>query len=128
MNTCELYLYNLSTPKGVQIKALCKQLKVTCKKVNVEQYLLPIGVVTGLLPPPVAPVENKDNLHFLDEMLLFKGFANEEIADFLTAYRNKGIASVELKAGMTPHNVNWNSIELHHELVDERDSLRKMKE
>lgn len=127
MNRCELYLYNLSTPKGVQIEALCKQLQVTCKRVNIEQYLLPIGVVTGLLPAPIAPIENKENLNFLDEMLLFKDFSNEEIADFLTAYRKKGILSVGLKAGMTPHNVHWNSIELYHELVEERESLRNMK-
>ena len=38
----------------------------------------------------------------------------------------KPLRSARLKAGLTPYNIGWNSLELHDELVREHEEMQKM--
>ena len=58
---------------------------------------------------------------FDDEMLVLFAFENEMLDAFLKFFRRFHLASVELKAVITPNNVNWSSTQLHDELCRERD-------
>ena len=61
-------------------------------------------------------------------MLIFKGFDQELLSDFLAMYRVAGIATIPLKAGLTPTNVGWSSVELHAELQQEHQEFLKQKQ
>ena len=59
--------------------------------------------------------------HFDDEMLVLFAFENDMLNAFLGFFRRFHLESVELKAVITPDNVNWSSTQLHAELCRERD-------
>lgn len=120
----EILLYNLDNEKGKQIKQLCTLLKIRFKTVAPEDYLEPIGSLAG-----IKEIE-KINIPFTgtpfkDEMLVFVDFDDRSLRDFLSRYRQADIKKVELKAGLTPHNIIWNSIQLHNELKQEHDELEQ---
>ena len=55
--------------------------------------------------------------------LLFNGFDNQMLGDFLTEYRKAGIEKINLKATITPYNLSWNSLQLRDELNREHEEL-----
>lgn len=114
----ELLLYNLDSPKGRKIECLCKQLRIAYKHISTTDYLERIGTLAGLpgfhrigLPFTGTP--------FADEIILFCHFDNDFLDLFLDKYRDAGIPAVALKAGITPTNKLWNSLQLHQELSKE---------
>ena len=94
------------------------------RDITPAEYLETIGALAGLPGfmrrnlPASAPT-------FSDEMMLFCGFTGEDIYAFLAQYKAAGIAPVALKASLTPHNVQWNSLEIHAELCKEHEALKK---
>ena len=52
-------------------------------------------------------------------------FENDMLDGFLKFFRAFRLKPVELKAIVTPHNVNWSSVQLHDELCRERTELEK---
>lgn len=120
----ELLLYNLNSSKGQQIKQLCTLLKIKFRSVQPEEYLEPVGALAGIkgIEPTGTPFTGAS---FTDEMLIFVNFDDPSLHQFLTRYRQEGIIKVELKAGLTPHNILWNSIQLRNELKSEHDELEK---
>lgn len=120
----EVLLYNLDTDKGRQIKQLCTLMKIPFKTVSREDYAEPVGAVAG-----IKGVERKnipfDGQAFTDEIIIFKNFTDKVLKDFLTRYRQAGIEKVNLKAGLTPYNVMWNSFQLRDELMREHEELSK---
>ena len=121
----EIFLYNLDNAKGRMIEALCSRQGIAYRHVPVADYLERIGYVCGIegfsrIDIPFTGVP------FTDEMILMKGFDNTSLQNFLVAYRDEGISSVMLKAGLTPTNVHWNSLQLHDELAHEYETFRRM--
>lgn len=121
-----LYMYNLRNEKGRMIEMLCVGRDIACRHVDANDYGKRIGYI--------AEIDGYDNTEkspntgtFDDEMLIFKGFDQEMIGTFLAQYREAGIAVIPLKAGLTPTNVQWSSIELHAELQQEHQEFLKMK-
>lgn len=120
----EVLLYNLDNEKGKRIKELCALLKIRFKSVLRNDYLEPIGAIAG-----IKGVEHKnipfDGQAFTDEMIVFKNFDDKTLEDFLRRYRQAGIEKVNLKAGLTPYNITWNSLQLRDELMREHEELSK---
>ncbi len=118
----EILLYNLDGDKGRRIKQLCVLLKIRVKTVLREDYLEPIGAIAG-----IKGVERKnvsfDGQAFTDEMIVFKNFSDHSLQNFLTRYRQAGIEKVNLKAGLTPYNIMWNSFQLRDELMREHEEM-----
>ena len=64
---------------------------------------------------------------FDDEMLVLFAFQGNMLDAFLKFFRASRLAPVDLKAVVTPDNVNWTSVQLHEELCRERDRYEKQK-
>lgn len=62
---------------------------------------------------------------FDDEMLVLFAFDNAMLDGFLKFFHRFRLAPVALKAVITPHNVNWSSVQLHDELCRERGEFEK---
>lgn len=120
----QIYLYNLKSPKGLQIEALCLSLNIVCKHIAPADYLESIGYIVGIggfssrqLPFTGIP--------FVEEMMILHNFDNQQLDTFLASYRQAGIAPIILKAGTTPTNIHWNSLQLYEELQQERRAFEK---
>lgn len=120
----EILLYNLDNEKGKQIRQVCSPLSISCRDVASDEYLQTIGALAGLPGFMLRPMTVAAPA-FSDEMMLFCGFTNDDIYDFLSRYKAAGIAPVHLKATLTPHNVGWNSLEIHDELTKEHEAMNK---
>jgi pentatricopeptide repeat protein len=113
-----LLLYNLHSIKGSQIHSLCTSLGLCAIHVESFEYLEQIGAVAeqpGFLRAGVPPCGPS----FSEEMILFCNMDPEEVFRFLKEMKKRGIQPVDLKAILTPHNVCWNSLQLHQELLKE---------
>lgn len=120
----QILLYNLNNEKGKQIRKVCSPLHIMCHDVPPSEYLEHIGALAGL-PGFKLSGQSISAPVFTDEMLIFCGFNNDDIYTFLSHYKAAGISPVHLKAALTPHNVQWNSIEIHKELSEEHRQLNQ---
>lgn len=118
----KILLYNLKNEKRQQIEQLCSFMKIDFEMIKPEEYLEPIGALAGIKGIEKAGIPYTD-IPFTEELLLFAGFNDKSLHDFLTRYRQAGISKIDLKAGLTPHNLLWNSIQLRNELRQEHDEL-----
>lgn len=117
-----IFLYNLRNEQGAMIEALCAAEGISCHHVAPELYGERIGYIAGI--EGFAATGNKvDGATLSDEMLLFKNFDQELLTTFLAQYRQAGIKTIPLKAGLTPTNIHWTSIELHAELHEEHQAF-----
>lgn len=117
-----VYLYNLSSSRGRQIKMLCLKQGLQIRTVERRQYLESVGGLAGV-PGFGLTGEEYTGEGFTDEMLLMKGFTNTMLDNFLRGFRTMKINPVALKAILTDGNCGWNSLELHDELVKERREM-----
>ena len=120
--TGTVYFYNLNSAKGRQIRILCLKLGLRIHAVDKSQYMEKIGAVAGVAGYTCSG-EQYEGEGFLDEMLLLKGFNNGLLDRFLQGFRAMKIEPVGLKAVLTESNCEWNSLELHDELVKERQAM-----
>ena len=119
----KIFLYNLNSPKRRLIRRLCEQMGIPVDEVPREDYAQPIGVVVEM-PGFVRHASVYSGPAFTDEMMLFRGFDDATLSRFLNRYRQAGIDKVDLKANLTPHNVLWNSFQLHDELLREHRLMK----
>lgn len=121
----EILLYNLEGEKGKQIRQLCAEMKIRFQNISAGQYGEPIGALAsgGGMEKTGIPFTG---IPFQDEMMVFAGFEDDNLRNFLSRYYQAGIGKVSLKAALTPYNVKWNSAELHDELKREHEELGKM--
>lgn len=117
-----VYLYNMGSSRGRQIKMLCLKQGLQIRTVERSQYLESVGGLAGV-PGFELTGEEYTGDGFTDEMLLMKGFTNTMLDNFLRGFRTMKINPVALKAILTDGNCGWNSLELHDELVKERQSI-----
>ncbi len=120
----EILVYNLEGEKGKQIQQLCAEMKIRFKSIPAEQYGEPIGALAGIKGVEKTGIPFAGT-PFQDEMLVFARFEDASLRNFLSRYYQAGIGKVSLKAGLTPYNVKWNSVELHDELKREHEELKK---
>ena len=121
-----VYLYNLQSEKGRQIELLCLGQGIACRHVAANEYGVRIGYIAEIEGFD-ATVKSEVTQPFVDEMMILKAFDQNLLETFLSQYKNAGIEVIPLKAALTPTNVHWSSIELHAELVQERDEFLKQR-
>ena len=56
-------------------------------------------------------------------MILMSNFTNAMVNSFLQEFRKRGIKPVALKAILTESNAQWNSAQLHTELLREHEAM-----
>ena len=117
-------LYNMETgSKGRMVKLICMQMGIRVRSVEKSQYLKPVGQLAGLkgLAGAEEPYEGEG---FGEEMLVICNLTDAQMNQMLAYFRKEGI-QIPLKAALTPTNMNWNSLELHDELVREHEAVQK---
>ena len=122
MNAPQILMYNLDNPRKLKILMICGQLKIKARSVAVSDYAQPIGALAGLRSRTDAVYSGTG---FPEEMLLMAGFAPQTLDALLRAFRSYRVASVALKAVLTPVNAEWDSVRLHEELSREHEAAAK---
>ena len=112
-------LYNMQSGERAQkIRAYLQKTGVTVIDVLPADYRQPIGALAGV-PGSERIREPNMGTGFTDEMLIMYQFDDMRMNAFFAFFRQEGLASVALKAVVTPTNASWNSIELHDEIAKE---------
>lgn len=120
----KLLLFNIPILKQGQISKLSEALMaeaVAVPKKRYNEFLGSLAGIPGMEKP--GPAYNGPELE--GEMMVFFGFDEEELDEFLEKYRDAGIPNVALKALMTPYNMLWTPRKLFEELSEEHKSLKK---
>ncbi len=106
----------------MQIRQLAASQQIVCRDVTTDEYGETLGALCGFPDYPkryIAP----SAVTFSEEMMVFGGFEQVEIYQFLSAYKAAKIDPVWLKASLTKHNVQWNSLQLYDELSKEHRQI-----
>ena len=119
-----ILFYYLENSKGRTLKMLCLRLKIKIRIITKEQYNQTLGDLAGIdgitMNEEVYTCEG-----FIDEMLVFKGFDNALLDRFLVEFIKLHLTRIGLKAVLTEHNINWDSIALHEELLAEDKKMHE---
>lgn len=123
-NACVL-LYNLEkTEKGKKVKFILIRMGIHIKNIAKEEYLKPIGTLAG-----IPDTEMISDLYvgdgFNEEMLVMKGFTEQQLNQFLTSLRKEKVEKIDLKAVITSTNQTWNSLQLYEELKKEHAQMNQ---
>lgn len=122
MSSAPLILfYNLENKKGSALRLLCLKLRIRVRAVKKEEYLEPVGALAGLVPL-TNTVCDQD---FSDEMVIMVNFGGKLLGQLLNEMRAMHQPGVALKAVLTPTNMNWNSLQLHEELLREHQAAQQ---
>lgn len=114
--------YNLEgTEKGKKLAGIFRLLGCELRHVQKSELLMPIGVLAGIFEDNVRQRAYIGN-GFSEEMLVLH-MAGEEILDIALQMMRKEQATVALKAILTPHNMKWNSLALHEEILQEHRTM-----
>lgn len=115
--------YNLDATAAAKLDDVCKRQGVRIRAVALYEYALPVGALAGI--PVSKQPEANPVMGFSDPMLVMCHMLSPQLDAFLQGLRDGGVPRVALKAILTPFNVAWSSIQLHDELVKERDEVEK---
>ena len=66
----------------------------------------------------------KNDAADLPEFIIFQGFDDDALQEYLKAYRETGLEKIPLKAVLTPYNMSWTLKELIEQLKEESRSGR----
>ena len=94
-----ILFYNLENSKGRTLKMLCLRLKIKIRIITKEQYNQTLGALAG--------------------------FDNALLDRFLVEFKKLHLTRIGLKAVLTEHNINWDSIALHEELLAEDKKMHE---
>lgn len=122
VNVKKVLLFNVGLMKEGQIYNVCKNLNIIPVRVNVEQYSECLGYLAG-----IKGIKSNGKVYkgmaFPKEMLVFSGINSEELDIFLQKYNDAGIEKINLKAVLTPFNINWTGEMLYKELLKEHSEM-----
>ncbi len=119
--------YNLQgTAKGKKIKMIFGFLGFKVHVVEKEQYLWPVGALTGLAEPEKEP-DIYEGEGFPEEMLVIQA-SSEDMLDKAIFLMRKEKVQIGLKAVVTPSNQEWTSIMLHDEIQREHEIMKQREE
>ena len=122
MSSAPLILfYNLENKKGSALRLLCLKLRIRVRAVKKEEYLEPVSALAGLAPLTNAVCDQD----FPDEMVIMVNFGGKLLGQLLNEMRAMHQPGVSLKAVLTPTNMNWNSLQLHEELLREHQAAQQ---
>ena len=132
-----IYFHIPDEEKRRRIKALCdgkgiQAAEITGADVNRTVLELisgktgtePLQAERAAEPKPQAPARKyAPPLYFLPELLLFQGLPARELYRFLEDLKAAGIPKIDLKAAVTPYNLNWTLYELAENLKGEHAAM-----
>ena len=122
-----ILLYNLQEGERAEtIRRYLNSAGIRIIDVLPAEYMQKLGALLGL------PGFEKDagpnmGFSFPEEMLVMFAFTEQVMDDFFQSFRDAQIASVGLKAAVTPTNINWNSKQLYEAISEEHARIMAAK-
>ena len=111
------------TNKKAGLDALCKKLGINVRVVNdgdADKTL--ISIISGgkyeLNGFGGTNLKSGDSRK-LSEFIVFQGFEEDALQDFLRKYKETGLERIPLKAIVTPYNISWTLYDLVEHLKEE---------
>ena len=121
--------------KRAGVENICRKIGADIRRLGSEdadRTLISI-VSGGKYDLGLQAPEKKDNSIFgavksgaadLPEFIIFQGFDDDSLQEYLKAYRETGLEKIPLKAVLTPYNMSWTLKELIEQLKEESRSGR----
>ena len=120
-------LYNLQEgERAEKIRGYLAGAGIRIIDVLPAEYLQRLGALIGL-PGFAKDAEPNMGFSFPEEMLVMFAFTDKVMEDFFQSFRDAKIASVGLKAAITPTNINWNSKQLYEAISEEHRRVMEAK-
>lgn len=108
--------------KMLKIEMALFPLHVRLKKVKLEEYHQPLGVLAGI--KDATPAEgNYCGADLTDTMLVFAFFDDNRLNQALAALRKSGAGPLPYKAILTPTNQYWTAHECFAEIKQEHEAM-----
>lgn len=117
--TGTILIYNCTGPKFSKLRQTFAMLGIRMRTVTPVRYHIPlIQLAAGEGEETPEPEQA-----FSENMLVFCQMDQSFLHQILEVIRLSKIPPIELKAALTETNQNWDSIQLHDELLKERDAI-----
>lgn len=120
-----ILLYNFTSKISNSIKYVAVQMGVHIRTIEPAQYKIPLGLLAFGSSEQQQEYLVDDAPAFDDSMLIFAGFSNPRLNQFLKLLSKNNVPKIDLKATLTEHNAVWDSVTLHDELVKEHELMTK---
>ena len=124
VNMKTVLLYNFSPERLRQVKAAVMLVKAGARVVEKDSYGKKLGFLVGVKGYEDTTEEAED---FNDELLVMSGFDSEDINRLITALRRTGAGRIDLKAIITPTNMDWNSSQLYYAVRADHEEMHRSK-
>ncbi len=118
-------LYNCSGPQWTKLHQMMMMLRFRIRMIRPEQYHLPLEQLAQGQGEPAA-----DNVPetFPESMMVFCGVGQAQLEAILNAVRLSKLPPIPLKAVLTDSNREWDSVQLHEELLKEKETIAQQSE
>ncbi len=114
--------------KKIQMEVLGMSMTFATKQLKPSDLNTRVGTLAGLkgiAPPDLSGEEKAPVLFCMPEIIIFSGIADKKLDEFLFSYKKIGLTPTDLKAVVTPKNINWTLYHLIRELSSERAQIER---
>ena len=115
--------------KKAGVENICRKLGISVRKLasdDAEKTL--ISIISGgryeLNAAPASVMQNAVKEYNIPEVIIFQGFEDDSLQEFLKAYKDTGLAKIPLKAVVTPYNIAWKLKDLSEHLIEESGAVK----
>lgn len=107
------------------IRQCCRSAGVDYRSMVPSDHTKSLGSLAGIdgIPPKAAAALDGEKIQ--SEMLVFSGFDQVALEEFLDLYRTMGIEKIDYKAMLTMHNIFWTPQSLYQELKKEHAAMSR---
>lgn len=117
-NAGTVLMYQCSAPEFSKLKQIFAMLRLRMRVVEPDRYRVPLA---ELAQGKGEPGEAAEPLP--EPMLVFCGLGEALLNQVLEVIRLSKLPPIPLKAVMTETNRSWNTLQLHEELLKEREAM-----
>ena len=117
-NAGTVLMYNCSGEEFSKLKQIFAMLRLRMRVVEPDRYHVPLA---ELAQGKGEPGEAAEPLS--EPMLVFCGLGEALLNQVLEVIRLSKLPPIPLKAVMTETNRSWNTLQLHEELLKEREAM-----
>ena len=117
-NAGTVLMYQCSAPEFSKLKQIFAMLRLRMRVVEPDRYHVPLA---ALAQGKGEPGEAAEPLS--EPMLVFCGLGEALLNQVLEVIRLSKLPPIPLKAVMTETNRSWNTLQLHEELLKEREAM-----
>lgn len=119
-NAGTVLMYQCSGPEFSKLKQIFAMLRLRMRVVEPDRYHVPLEALARGEGEPGEPAEP-----LTEPMLVFCGLGQALLNQVLEVIRLAKLPPIPLKAVLTESNQGWNTLELHGELLKEREAIGK---